>query len=78
MNEGLNAEYRQNPGPTEKVLQNKRSGNPYRLSTIKYNTINTGTSEIFSEPIVASKCGRLARIEKQAMLLKLDLLYASC
>ena len=67
MNEGLNAEYRQNPGPTEKVLQNKRSGNPYRLSTIKYNTINTGTSEISSEPIVVSKCGPLARIEKQAM-----------
>ena len=68
MNEGLNAEYRQNPGPTEKVLQNKRSGNPCRWSTIEYNTINTGTSEILFEAIVASKCGPLARIEKQAML----------
>ena len=67
MNEGLNTEYRQNPGPTEKVLQNKRSANPYRWSTIEYNTINTGTSEIFSEAIVASKCGPLARIQKQAM-----------
>ena len=68
MNEGLNTEYRQNPGPTEKVLQNKRSGNPSKWSTIEYNTINTGTSEILFEAIVASKCGPLARIEKQAML----------
>ena len=67
MNEGLNAEYRQNPGPTERDLQNKRSGNLYRWSTIQYNTINTG-KEIFSEPIVASKYDPLARIEKQAML----------
>ena len=66
MNEGLKAEYSHNPGPTEK--SSKTSANPYRWSTTEYNTINTGTSEIFFEPIVASKCGPLARIEKQPML----------
>ena len=30
--------------------------------------------KLFSEIIVASKCGPLARIEKQAMSLKVDLL----
>ena len=55
------------PGPNEKVDQNKRNIH-YKWSTIEYNSINTGTSEIFFEVTVASKYGQLARIEKQAIL----------
>ena len=53
-------DYGRNPGPNEK---NKRSihitGPQYIKALILF--------KIFSEEIVASKCGLLARIEKQAM-----------
>ena len=59
-------DYRRNPGPTEKVLQNKRS---IHITAPKLNIIASILEilKIFSEVIVASKCGPLARIEKQAM-----------
>ena len=70
MNESLNTEYKQNARKTEKVLHKKTSPIPYRWSTIEYNTINTGTSEIFCKAIVASKCGPQARTEKQGYVIK--------
>lgn len=54
-------DYGRNPGPNEK---NKRSihitGPQYIIALILF--------KIFSEKIVASICGLLARIEKQAIL----------
>ena len=58
-------DYRRNPGPTEKVPQNKRSihiGGPQLNIIVSILEL----LKIFSEVIVASKCGPLARIEKQA------------
>ena len=55
-----------NPGPTDKVLQNKRS---IHISGPQLNTIASilDLLKIFSEIVVGSKCGPLAKIEKQAM-----------
>ena len=55
-----------NPGPIEKVLQNKRS---IHKSGPQLNIIASiwDLLEIFSGVKGASKCGPLARIEKQAM-----------
>ena len=57
---------RRNPGPTEKDFQNKRS---IYISGPQLNIIASILKllKIFTEVIVASKCGALARIEKEAM-----------
>ena len=65
--------YRRNPGPTEKVLQDKKrmhiSGPQLYIlaSILKF-------LKIFSEAIVASTRGLLTWIEKQSLSKKLDLL----
>ena len=39
----------------------------YKWSTFKYNSMKAYLPKTFSEIIVASKCGALARIEKQVV-----------
>ena len=41
----------------------KQEKHPYKWSTFKYNSINNGSSQ----NIVASKCGPIVRVEKQAI-----------
>ena len=55
-----------NPGPTEKVLYNKRC---IHISGLRINIIALILEllEILSEVIVGSICGPLSRIEKQAI-----------
>ena len=55
-----------NPGPNEKVIYNKTS---IHISGPKLNIIASILEllKIFSEVIVASKCGPLARVGKQAI-----------
>ena len=62
----LIVDYRWNPGPTENVLQNKRS---IHISSPQMKKIASILEilKILSEVIVASKCDLLARIRKQAM-----------
>ena len=55
----LTLDYRENLGPTESPPQ--QENHSCKWFTTEYNSINTGTSEV----IVGSKCGPLARIEKQ-------------
>ena len=60
------------PGTTEKVLQNKRTIH-IRGPQLTIIASILELLKIFSEVIAATKCGPLARIEKQAIT-KLDLL----
>ena len=55
-----------NREPTEKVLENKR-GIHISCTQLYILASILELLEIFSEVIGASKCGPLARIEKQAM-----------
>ena len=59
-------DYMWNPGPTDKVLQNKRS---IHISGPQSNIIASVLDllKIFSEVVVGSKCGPLVKIEKQAL-----------
>ena len=59
-------DYIWNTGPTEKVLQNKRS---IHMNGPQLNITASilDRFKIFSEVVEASKYGPLARIEKQAM-----------
>ena len=59
-------DYRQNPGHNEKVLQSKRSIHISGPQSIIITSI-LELLQIFSKVIVASKCGLLARTEKQAI-----------
>ena len=43
---------------------------PYKCSTIKYDCINTGTSEKIYEVIAASKYGNIIWIEKNGYVIK--------
>ena len=53
--------------PPQQKTEKEQEEHSYKWSTIKYNSINTGHSQTFSEVIVASKCIPLARIGRQAM-----------